>query len=297
MTLAALGLPPIKFVKAARYQEGRTEPVRAFVNHRMVGYLAGTDAYFQNPDRAVSTHFGIGFGSDGVVRVHQYVPLDDTAFGNGNYDSSGTWDDWGFKTTEVNPQTISIEHQDHGDPAGKGIVAAKTQEASMKLQALLRYGTIAQWKTAGIVIRDWKNNASILLKEIRAIPVDGRHIITHNDIAGRLKPYCWKPWSADTIGFPRSKYVAGIKAYGATLTAPATTPTPTPTPTTYTQAQLDAAVAAALATQAEALRQAETARVEALAKIATLEDILSQMNSIQMTVATVLEAQALVLRR
>lgn len=265
MTLADLKLPPIKFIKAAKYTAGRTEKVIAFVNHRMVGYLAGTDAYFQNPDRGVSTHFGIGYGADGIVRIHQYVPLDDTAYGNGNYDASGVWDNWGYKTTEVNAATISIEHQDHGDPGGKGIVSAKTQEASQKLQALLRYGTIDQWRAAGIVIRDWTNNAPILLRELRAIPVDGRHIITHNDISGRLKPYCWKPWASDTIGFPRSTYVAKIKSYGATLTA---VPVATP-PVTYTQTQLDAAVAAQKLTDKAAIDAANAAATKAAADAAT----------------------------
>jgi hypothetical protein len=259
MALTDLKLPKITYKKAAHYTQGRSEPVRAFVNHRMVGYLAGTDAYFQNPEtRNVSTHFGIGYGADGVVKISQYVPLDDTAYGNGNYDSSGSWDNWGFKTTELNAQTISIEHQDHGDPKGKGIVSLKTQEASMKLQALLRYGTLAQWKAAGIIVRDWANNGPILIKEISNIVVDGRHIVTHNDISGRLKPYCWKPWSSDTVGFPRTTYVSGIKKYGDLLKngpapVPAPTPTPTPTPPTYTQAQLDLAVATAVKTAVDPL--------------------------------------------
>lgn len=244
MALVDLGLPKITFKKAAHYTEGRSEPVRAFVNHRMVGTLAGTDAYFQNPTtRPVSTHFGIGYGTDGVVKISQYVPLDDTAYGNGNYDPSGSWDNWGFKTTEINPQTISIEHQDHSHDAAKGVVTPKIMAASQKLQALLRYGTIADWKAAGIIIRDWTNNAPILHREIQAIPVDGRHIITHNDIAGALKPYCWKPWGSDSVGFPRDTYVLKIKEFGAKLRA-APVPQPTPEPT-YTKAQLDAAVKAA----------------------------------------------------
>lgn len=268
MTLADLKLPPITKKKAAHYTEGRTEPVRAFVNHRMVGTLAGTDAYFQNPTtRNVSTHFGIGYGTDGVVRISQYVPLDDTAYGNGNYDPSGNWDNWGFKTSEINAQTISIEHQDHGDPAGKGVVSAKVKEASKKLQALLRYGTIAQWKAAGIWVRDWDRNGPILQREIKAIPVDGKHIITHNDIAGRLKPYCWLPWQYDKVGFPRNDYVEDIKRFGAILTAvtpPAPAPEPVPEPVLYTQAQLDAAVTAAQLATERRLLDAHVERVTTL---------------------------------
>jgi hypothetical protein len=266
MALADLKLPPIKFIRAKTYTEGRSEPVRAFVNHRMVGYLAGTDAYFQNPDRPVSTHFGIGYGSDGVVKVHQYVPLDDTAFGNGNYDPSGRWDDWGFKTTEVNPQTISIEHQDHGDAKGKGVVSEKTQLASIKLQALIRYGTMAEWKAAGLVLRDW-NNYAVLRKELNAVPIDYKHVINHNDIAGKLKPYCWKPWASDTVGFDNAKYITGIKNWGKILDEGYPAPTPPPAPT-YTEAQLQAAVAQAISTSTAEIATLKTQLAEA--KAATL---------------------------
>jgi hypothetical protein len=244
MSLIDLKLPTITKKPAAHYTQGRTEPVRAFVNHRMVGTLAGTDAYFTNPaTRDVSTHFGIGYGDNGVVKISQYVPLDDSAYANGNYDPSGRWDEWGFKTTEINAQTISIEHQDHRDPAGKGVVSEKTQIASMKLQALLRYGSIAQWRGAGLWFRDWDRNAPIIAKEIRAIPVDGHHVITHHDIAGKLKPNCWLPWEKDTVGFPRAKYIDGIMRYAEVLRSDPVLP-PTP-PTTYTQQQLDEAIAIA----------------------------------------------------
>lgn len=230
---------PVKvtYHKAVNYTEGRVEPVRAIVNHRMVGYVAGTRAYFQNPAvRKVSTHFGIGLISGKLV-IDQYVPLDDTAYGNGNYDTSGSWDNWGYKTTGINAQTISIEHQDHGDPAGKGVVGESIQKASIALQALLLRGTIAEWKTAGIVVRDWANNAPILQRELKSIPPTQRRIITHWDIAGKLKPFCWQPWESDKIGFPREKYVAGIQ----TLLNP-----PAPVPVSYTQAQLDEAVTSAV---------------------------------------------------
>lgn len=257
MALAQLALPKITFRRAAHYTEGRTEPVRAFVNHRMVGTVAGTDAYFTNPStRPVSTHFGIGYGADGVVRISQYVPLDDTAYGNGNYDVSGNWDNWGFKTTEINPQTVSIEHQDYNDPAGRGVVSAKTQEASQKLQALLRYGTLSQWKAAGIIIRDWDHNAPILRTEIQKIVVDGRHIITHHDIAGKLKPYCWLPWQNDKVGFPRAAYVAAIKEYGAVLAAPApVTPPVVPpvVPPVHTEADYQTQVALVTSLQSQLL--------------------------------------------
>lgn len=250
MSLVDLALPPITFHQAAHYTKGRTAHVRAFVNHRMVGTLPGTTAYFQNPaTRPVSTHFGVG-KIDGKLAIHQYVPLDDTAYGNGNYDKSGVWDDWGYPVAEVNAQTVNIEHQDHwGDDSIKGVVLPEVQEASIKLQALLRHGTIAQWKTAGIRVRDWDANAPILKKEFAAIPVDGRHIVTHHDIAGALKPYCWLPWAKDEVGYPRTKYVQGITKWGNILInglpvpPPVIVPLPTP-PDVVTKAVYDAAVAA-----------------------------------------------------
>jgi hypothetical protein len=193
------------------------------------------------------------------------VPLDDTAYGNGNYDTTGSWDNWGYKTSEINAQTISIEHQDHGDPGGKGIVSDKTQQTSMALQALLHKGTIADWKAAGIIVRDWTHNAPILQAELRKVPLDGRHVITHHDIAGKLKPYCWLPWSSDKVGFPRDKYVAGIKTYEALLLKPAppvVIPPPVVTPPVpcYTEAELQSAVAAAVS-GATAAASAEITRL------------------------------------
>lgn len=294
MTLATLQLPAIIYKKAKFYTEGRTEPVRAFVNHRMVGTLAGTDAYFNHPDREVSTHFGIGYGTDGIVRISQYVPLDDTAYGAGNYDATGNWDNWGFKTTELNAQLINIEHQDISHDQPKGVVALKIQQASQKLQALIRFGTIAEWKAAGIVIRDWTHNAPIIHKEISAIPVDLRHIIKHNDIAGKLKPYCWSKWEKDLVGFPATAYVGAIKNYGAVLRAaptPVPVPTPTPTPTatppvTYTQAQLDEAIMDAV----------EHATTPLLATNTALQAKLADRLNTDTTIAAILEAQAHVLR-
>jgi N-acetylmuramoyl-L-alanine amidase-like protein len=218
MALADLKLPPITFKRAAHYTQGRSDPVRAIVNHRMVGTLPGTDSYFTNPaTRDVSTHFGIGYRGDKLA-ISQYVPLDDSAYANGNYDPSGAWDNWGFKTSEINAQTISIEHQDFdGTSAGRGIVKEPIQQASIALQALLRYGSVAQWQAAGITMRSW-SNADTIRRELQAMPVDGRHIVTHHDIAGRLKPYCWMPWAHDTTGFPRTKYVNGILAHLGALT-------------------------------------------------------------------------------
>lgn len=245
----ALNIPvKITYHEAAHYTKGRTQKIRAIVNHRMVGTVAGTRAYFVNPaTRPVSTHFGIG-KINGRLVIDQYVPLDDTAYGNGNYDASGRWDDWGYGTTEINARTISIEHQDHGDPAGQGVVSEDIQQASIALQALLLRGTTTDWLRAGIIIRDPANRFAVM-NELNAINPKTQTIITHNDIAGNLKPYCWRPWKFDAIGFPRNKYINGIldKITPPVVTptpapAPLPTPIPVPPPTpviAYTQAQVD----------------------------------------------------------
>lgn len=289
MALADLKLPPIKWTpaKAADFTPGRSDPVRAFVNHRMVGALPGTDVTFQAGDanRAVSTNFGIGF-INGVLEIHQYVYLDDTAYGNGNYDPSGNWDNWGFKTTEINAQTISIEHQDNGQLAAstgkKGIVPPEVQRASQQLQALLRFGTIADWKAAGIRIRDWANNAPILYKEIHAIPIDDHHVINHNDIAGKLKPYCWKPWESDKVGFPAATYITNIRLWGYILLHGAPAPAPEPVPVTYTQAQVDAMIAEAV----------KTATIAATGTIKKLQDKITATTARDAQIASTLEAAA-----
>lgn len=202
---------PILWVPASSedYARGRAVgPIIAIVHHRMVGTLPGTDATFQSTtNRAVSTHFGIGY-EGGRLEIHQYVDLSDTAFGNGNYDSSGAWDNWGYPVSGINARTVSIEHQDNAQlplGAGKGIVTEAIQKASLWLDSLLLSGDIARMRAAGIRIRSTTTAAQLG----RIVP-GPRTLITHNDIAGRLKPYCWKPWSDDKVGYPRSRYVAAL---------------------------------------------------------------------------------------
>lgn len=259
--------PPIIQRSTPNQTAGRTEPVRAFVNHRMVGTLPGTDAIFANPDKDVSTHFGIGFNSRGGIEIHQYVALDDTAWGNGKAEAGSNWASWGMKNSELNAQTISIEHQDmDGSSANRGKVHPDVQKASQWLQALILRRNEAEWKKYGIRVRDWAGNFPILAAELKAIPRTGKRIITHHDLSPAAKPYCWRPWANDTVGFPRDAYVVAInKNYGYSN---AIVPDPVTPPVTYTQAQLDAAVAAAKAAQKSADQAAIDAATSAAAKSA-----------------------------
>jgi hypothetical protein len=85
----------------------------------MVGTLRSTDAAFTSTDgREASTHFGVGYGCGRAghpttAHVHQYVRLGDQAWGNGNWDLSGAWDDR-YPTRLLNSRTVSIEHHDNG---------------------------------------------------------------------------------------------------------------------------------------------------------------------------------------
>ena len=68
----------VEWHPAGRFDSGRAgRDFVAIVYHRMVGTLPGTDAFFKDPNRPVSTHFGVGRdpSPDGPVRISQYVHL------------------------------------------------------------------------------------------------------------------------------------------------------------------------------------------------------------------------------
>lgn len=220
----------------------------AIVHHRIVGGLNSADITFAandadpltvgSPGRSVSANFAVGYDTDGKLYVHQYVDLSDTPYTNGDCSQTAygaafpsRWDNW-YGHKGHNERTVTIEHDDQGgsaDTTKKGIVREPIIKLSIALDRLMLTGDIAAIRAAGIRIRD--QATATALGKIVAGP---RTLLDHNDIAGKAKPYCWRPWQADQIGFPRSRYVAELTA---------TTPTPDPSP--YTQADLDAAVKAA----------------------------------------------------
>lgn len=212
---------PIYWMPSPKFSTGHPRKYIALVHHRMVGTLPGTDATFLRSDgRKASTNFGIGFCTkhsellpvgDRQVCIHQYVKLGDQAWANGNWDASGRWDDL-YPTTFINSRTVSIEHEDNGgsmDKLKRGIVKPQIIAASKWLDALLISGKTANMKAAGIKFTH--GGAAEISDELASIPIDGKHIIDHHFISGRLKPYCWRPWSADKIGFPKADYVAYLR--------------------------------------------------------------------------------------
>lgn len=192
---------PITWKPSPNFYSGRSgHDIIAIVNHRMVGFLNGTDTWFSNPANQVATHFGVGFRKLGVVEISQYVDLSDSAWHAGNYDPSGGWP-LVKKTTSgavINPNfyTIGIEHED-GGPNGTGIVDPRVKEASAWLQSIIMTGNIELMRSVGIRIR--RDGTA---EQIVAITPHKETIIDHNRIAGRLKPTCWRPWLQDTGGFP-----------------------------------------------------------------------------------------------
>ena len=206
----------IYWVGSPKFTAGHPAPLIALVHHRMVGTLRSTDAAFTSTDgREASTHFGVGYGCGRAghpttAHVHQYVRLGDQAWGNGNWDPSGAWDDR-YPTTLVNSRTVSIEHHDNGGRtagSGKGVVPEPVLQASIELDRLLLRGDLAELRAAGIRFRAGTETA--ITRELRAIPIDRHHLIDHHYIAGRLKPSCWRPWADDPVGFPQARYLAAL---------------------------------------------------------------------------------------
>lgn len=249
-----LGLIPIRWMPASdedykdQSEGGRSgyQPI-AIVHHRAVSSsLHGIDVTFAAGDsdpatvgsagRFVSANFAIGSTPTGFA-ISQYVDVSDTAYCNGDcsqtrYGTSypSNFDNW-YGHKGHNERTVSIEHDDNGgsaDPLVKGIVVESIIKIGIALDKLLLSGDIAAIRAAGIKIRD--QATADALKKIVPGP---RTMLDHKDIAGKAKPYCWRPWEADKVGFPRARYIAE-------LTPPVVVP---PTPC-YTDADLTAAEAA-----------------------------------------------------
>lgn len=214
---------PVYWVPSPDFDRGRANPVIAFVNHRIVGTLASADTTFTGSSRLVSSTFAVGYGCGKTGHVigyhaHQYVNVDDTAWTNGdNKTSSGALvqSAWNAKypTTLVNSRTITIEHHDNGHlPAGdprKGIVADAVADVAIYLWRTLLTGDLAAWRAAGI---RWRSDttAARVAAECRAIVPGPDTIIDHHYIAGSNKPYCWRPWASDAVGFPQARYLSAL---------------------------------------------------------------------------------------
>jgi LysM repeat protein len=84
-------------------------PPIALVLHTADGGMHGIDGEFATAHSGLSTHFAVGL--DGSI--HQYVELDDRAWGNGYFEPGHVW-----PGPDLSPNhfTVSIETEDLGNP-------------------------------------------------------------------------------------------------------------------------------------------------------------------------------------
>jgi hypothetical protein len=226
-----VSLPRVEWTPSPNHWAGRNgQPIRGWVLHRMVGWLAGTDRLFADSARQASTHFGIGHdgigelcpqcghltGARGTLRIHQYVDLANSAWGNGDVRDPT----WGVARSlpSVNPNlyTVNTEHEDGGE-AGRGIVTDHVWDASVELMRLVTSGSIDRIRQAGVVV---SNVATV--QQLAAIPRDASGFVDHNQISGPNKPYCWRPWQADAGFVPgrRPSLLAALNEVTGTMAPP-----------------------------------------------------------------------------
>jgi hypothetical protein len=142
-----------------------------WVDHHIVGSLPGCTAHFQNPETGYATNYGIGSGDGrggGGWWIHEYVPADQVAWGNGN--------------DFLNEYGVSVEHENN---LAAGIAAKpvhEVHELSARLMAAmaLRF----DWRIDGkvqLVVRDFPEHDFY----DRDVPGFGTefNVITHRSVA------------------------------------------------------------------------------------------------------------------
>lgn len=122
----------------------RRRPV-GFVDHHMAGYLPGTDGLFRNPSTGYATNIGIGSDGRGNYEIHEYVPEDQVAWGNGN--------------DHLNEVAISIEHENDRANGSASKPTLETHELSARYMAAaaIRWDMRIDGKVQ-LVLRDFPNH-------------------------------------------------------------------------------------------------------------------------------------------
>lgn len=133
------------FIPSPNYSKGRAKPLRGIVLHTIVGSAASAIGHFKNPASQVSAHYVIAM--DGTIT--QMVNNQDTAWHAGRLSNNQTI------FTDPNAETIGIEHDDGGDPAG-----------SPRSDAL--------YSASAALVR--------ALSDAYGIPLDRVHIVAHREI-------------------------------------------------------------------------------------------------------------------
>ncbi|WP_157001421.1 N-acetylmuramoyl-L-alanine amidase [Agromyces laixinhei] len=136
---------PIAYPAAGANRPGRSRRPLGIVDHHMAGYLPGTSAMFMNPSTGYATNYGIGSMRSGVFEIHEYVPDDQVAWGNGN--------------DFLNTYAVSIEHENNraAGPASKP--TPEVHELSARFHAALALKW--DWRIDGrvqLVLRDFPNH-------------------------------------------------------------------------------------------------------------------------------------------
>lgn len=139
--------PKVLLRPVNNYTKGRAgnKPI-AIVIHRMLGSMAGTRAWFNNPKSKVSAHFGVS--RKGVI--HHYVGEENTAWANGTI-SNPTWQRL-LPNKNPNLYTLAVELEGYYNEHVCGPQLSATA-----------------WLIAGLSKR-W------------AIPLNRLHTIAHNEI-------------------------------------------------------------------------------------------------------------------
>lgn len=122
------------------------------VIHIMAGTMAGTDAWFNNPNSGVSAHSGVSR----MGEVHDYVHSTDRAWHAGVMNTKGaTFKDFkyeGGRLVDVNAYTLGLEHEG-------------TADVEIPLTCYL---------ASARKIKYWSQRYGI--------PIDERHIVSHKSI-------------------------------------------------------------------------------------------------------------------
>ncbi|GAA1787819.1 peptidoglycan recognition protein family protein [Agromyces lapidis] len=142
-----------------------------YVDHHIVGSLPGCTAHFQNPETGYATNYGIGSGDGrggGGWWIHEYVPADQVAWGNGN--------------TFLNEYGVSVEHENNLAVAINGKPRMEVHELSARFLAYLAKKW--DWRINGkvqLVVRDFPNHDYYG----ESIPGFGTefNVITHRSVA------------------------------------------------------------------------------------------------------------------
>lgn len=118
---------------------------RGAADHHMAGYLPGTTRLFQDPATGYATNYGIGsYDAENYV-IHEYVPDDQVAWGNGN--------------SFLNTYGVSIEHENNRAEGYASKPTREVHELSARFHAALalKWGWTINGKVQ-LVVRDFPNH-------------------------------------------------------------------------------------------------------------------------------------------